>query len=273
MKGPLKYHGGKSYLAPKIVALMPKHLHYVEPYFGGGSVLFAKDPEGISEVANDLDYGLMRFWTVLQDPRLFQIFKRRVEATPFSEFEWSVSKAMVGKLDKENAGDIVYEAIHFFITCRQSLAGRGKSFAPLSKTRVRRGMNEQASAWLSAIEGLPEVHKRLQRVVILNREALDVIQEQDGPDTLFYLDPPYLHETRVGTDEYGLNEMSYTDHEALVDLLCDIKGKFLLSGYYSNLYDDRACFRGWHRHQFDLPNNAAGGKTKRRMTECLWTNF
>lgn len=58
---PLKYHGGKHYQAQKIVQLMPPHLHYVEPYFGSGAVLFSKDPHGISEVANDLDERLVTF--------------------------------------------------------------------------------------------------------------------------------------------------------------------------------------------------------------------
>jgi D12 class N6 adenine-specific DNA methyltransferase len=51
---PLKWHGGKWYLAPKIVALMPAHVHYVEPFAGGLSVLLAKDPAGVSEVVNDI---------------------------------------------------------------------------------------------------------------------------------------------------------------------------------------------------------------------------
>jgi len=34
---------------------MPPHTHYVEPYPGGLSVLLAKRPSRISEVANDLD--------------------------------------------------------------------------------------------------------------------------------------------------------------------------------------------------------------------------
>ncbi len=44
MNRPLKWYGGKHYLAKQIIELMPPHLHYVEPYFGGGAVLFARDP-------------------------------------------------------------------------------------------------------------------------------------------------------------------------------------------------------------------------------------
>src|SRR5215213_9321604 len=69
--GPLKWHGGKAYLASKIVAMMPSHLHYVEPFAGGLSVLLAKDPEGVSEVVNDLNGGLSNFWHVLRDDARF----------------------------------------------------------------------------------------------------------------------------------------------------------------------------------------------------------
>ncbi len=70
---------------------MPKHSHYVEPYFGGGSVLFAKNPEGVSEVVNDIHYELSNFWACLQGKESFAEFKRRIDATPFSEVEWEAS--------------------------------------------------------------------------------------------------------------------------------------------------------------------------------------
>lgn len=56
--------GGKHYLAPHIIARFPPHIHYVEPYFGGGQVLFAKPEhliEGHSEVVNDLNGALQNF--------------------------------------------------------------------------------------------------------------------------------------------------------------------------------------------------------------------
>lgn len=273
----IKWHGGKAYLARRIVALMPPHLHYVEPYFGGGSVLFAKDPEGVSEVANDIDLDLTNFWTVLQNRVLFDHFLRMTQATPFSEIEWEAAGEGLNGEHREgsfdsNGGINVVRAAWFFVRCRQSLAGRMDSFAAISRTRVRRGMNEQASAWLSAVEGLPAVHDRLKRVVILCRDAPDVIRRQDGKDTLFYLDPPYLHETRSGTGEYT-HEMTADRHRDLLDLLAGVTGKFLLSGYRSELYDTFASDNLWNRVDFDLPNNAAGGAEKRRMTESVWTNF
>ncbi len=271
---PLKWHGGKSYLAAKIVALMPKHIHYVEPFAGGLSVLLAKDPEGVSEVVNDLNGHLVQFWRTLAHPLDFEAFKRRCEVTPFCESVWRNTADVIAGHSGYSTGaePWVVRAWAFFVLCRQSLAGRMKDFATLSRTRTRRGMNEQASAWLTTVEGLPEVHERLKRVVVLNRDALDVIRQQDGPDTLFYLDPPYLHETRTSTGEYE-HEMTTAQHSVLLATIGTIQGKFMLSGYRSYLYDSTANLLDWNRHDFDLPNNSAGGKTKRRMTECVWCNF
>lgn len=266
---PLKWHGGKHYLASRIVALMPPHLHYVEPYFGGGSVLLAKNPEGISEVVNDKYGDLINFWLVLQGPKLFPEFCRQAQAIPFCETHWQAAEAYM-RIHPVEFSDYTERALRFFVLCRMSLAGRMNAFAPLSKTRTRRGMNEQASAWLQAVEGLPAVHARLKRVAILNHDALDVIRQQDGRDTLFYCDPPYLHETRAAKLVYDL-EMTNEQHGAMLRTLLGCRGKVLLSGYRSKMYDD--LLSSWNRRDFDLPNNSAGGASKRRMTECLWTNF
>ncbi|HUW35249.1 MAG TPA: DNA adenine methylase [Planctomycetota bacterium] len=270
---------------------MPPHLHYCEPYFGGGAVLFARDPErdwfiddawklangdkvpselrGCSEVANDIDRELMNFWDVLRDDALFEQLVRKVEATPFSEEMFNAS-LLVARHPLSKSP--VSRAYCFFIRYRQSRQGLGKDFATLSRNRTRRGMNEQASSWLSAIEGLPEAHERLKRVVILNGDALDAIRQQDDPRTHFYCDPPYLHETRTATDCYE-HEMTEDDHFRLLRALSIIKGTFQLSGYHSGVYNGFAKRHGWRCVEFDLPNNASGRKTKERKTECLWMNY
>jgi DNA adenine methylase len=145
---PLKWHGGKHYLAPKIVALMPPHTHYVEPYAGGLAVLLAKDPEGCQRGGERPERGLSNFWDrATGRGSQFAKFVGTGRGDPFSEEEWDKAVSM--------SRPPVAGRCAFFIKCRQSLAGRMQSFAPLSRTRTRRGMNEQASAWLNAVEGCP----------------------------------------------------------------------------------------------------------------------
>lgn len=280
---PIKWHGGKGAFNGKlskwIISLMPPHLHYVEPYFGGGSVLLHKDPEGVSEVVSDIHQELTWFWKTLQSPVLFEKFQRLIESIPFSEVEFESVKERLDELKFVFAParipdhvESVKKSVWFFIRARQSRQGLMKDFATLSRNRTRGGMNEQVSAWLTAVEGLPDVHARLKRVVILNRPALDVIRQQDGPETCFYLDPPYLHETRATKDNYH-HEMTRDDHVQLLELLDGIKGDFLLSGYRSGLYDNDAKVNQWNRHDFSIVNNASSKATKEEKTECVWTNF
>ena len=266
MSNPLKWHGGKSYLAKEIIALMPPHVHYVEPFFGGGAVLFAKPHEGVSEVINDLDRRLTGFWTVLADKVMFEEFSRIIAATPFSEIEWERSYS------SEDFPGTVESAVDFFIRYRQSRQGLGDCFATLSRNRTRRGMNEQASAWWSAIEGLPEAHERLKRVVILNDRACTVIKQQDGENTFFFCDPPYLHSTRVTKSNYKY-EMSEAEHAGMLGVLSAIKGKFILSGYRSELYDKVADAAGWNRVDIEIDNKASSAETKPIKTESLWMNY
>ena len=131
-------------------------------------------------------------------------------------------------------------------------------------------MNEQASAWIHCIQGLPAVHARLAGVVILCDDALKVISKYDKPKTLFYLDPPYLPDARASTGNYK-HEMTEDDHRELLETIKPCKGNVMLSGYANKLYDSE--LGDWKRHEFPIDNKAAGGKTKKKMTEVVWTNF
>lgn len=278
---PLKWHGGKSYLAKKIISLMPPRcknpnkpdpsdsgwLHYCEPFFGGGNVLFAMDPnDEIGEIANDINGELTNFWDVLKSEIEFSEFKQLVELTPCSSVEFK--RAISG----DYGDDSVSRAVAFFVRNRQSRQALGNSFCTIAKSRTRRGMNELPSAWLSAIEGLPDVHARLQRVVILNQDAIKTIKQQDGPRTLHYLDPTYLHSTRSTTGEYEF-EMTINQHETLLKILAKIKGRFILSGYPSELYRDYASQSNWQCVEIKIDNKASGKREKEKKIECLWYNY
>jgi DNA adenine methylase len=280
LASPCKRHGGKSYRAQKIVSLMPPRVgnsnkpaandsgwvHYVEPFFGGGAVLFALDPEGISEIVNDIDHELTTFWDVLKSPEAFEELRRLLSVTPCSQVEFERSRQI-----DENASS-VERAAAFFVRNRQSRQALGNDFATLARTRTRRGMNELPSAWLSAIDGLPEVHARLQRVVILNKPAVEVIKQQDDTRTLYYLDPPYVHGTRSVPKAYSF-EMTDGDHRELLETIAGISGRFILSGYNNPLYMGFAARHGWRRVDIEIDNKAGRGKEKRKMIECLWMNY
>lgn len=256
------------YLAKRICALMPPHLHFVEPYAGGLAVLLAKRFEGVSEVVNDVDSDLTNFWNVLKRPADFYAFQRVIEATPFGEHEWEDA----GEDLKREGLNPVERAVAFFVRCRMSLAGRMDSFTGVTRTRTRRGMNNEVSAWLSCVEGLPTVHERLKRVLVLNRHALDVIAGQDGEGTLFYVDAPYVKDTRTAPDVYA-HEMTDQQHEDLIGLLLKCKGKVMVSMYHHPIYDALHQQHGWRLVEFDISNHASGSKSKRRMTECLWLSW
>jgi DNA adenine methylase len=277
---PTKRHGGKSYLANEIVALMPPRVknpndpapddpgwvHYCEPFFGAGAVLFAMDPEGISETINDIDGELTNFWDVIKSPVDFPEFHRLAQLTPVSHVEFERACQVDSGLSP------VERALCFFILNRQSRQALEKDFVTPVKNRTRQGMQEQVASWLSAVRDLPEFHRRLQRVLILNDDALKVIRREDGPRTIFYLDPPYLSDIRTAKNAYRF-EVTPNQHRELLDALGGIKGRFLLSGYHSAMYDAFANRHGWHCTEFEIDNKAASGTNKRTMIECIWTNY
>jgi DNA adenine methylase len=115
------------------------------------------------------------------------------------------------------------------------------------------------------------VGERLKGVTIECRDALHVIRQQDHAEALFYVDPPYLESTRPTSNRKQYQfEMSVLDHAALAELLKSIKGKVILSGYPSPLYDQQ-FFADWNRA--DCTAQASGQHGRIQRTEVLWMNF
>jgi hypothetical protein len=136
--------------------------------------------KGVSEVANDIDDRLINFWRTLQDPGKFEAFRRRVEAIPLARAEWEAAH------NHTYGTDPIADAVAFFVDCRQSRAGQMANFTPVTRSRTRRNMNGNVSEWLTAVDGLPEIHARLRRVIVENMPALDLIKREDREGTLFY---------------------------------------------------------------------------------------
>lgn len=252
-----------------IHSLAPPHLHRVIPYAGGLGEWWNWPHENVSEVVNDINGELMNFYNILASEEYFGQFSRAVSMLPFSEPLFISSKAYLEVSDGHNK---IARAVAFFVKYRQSRQGIGKCFATLSKNRLRRGMNEQVSSWLTAVEGLPEAHDRLKRAVVKNVDAPLLINQEDGPNTFYYLDPPYLDATRVAKDVYEY-EMDVPAHQRLLETLSGIKGKFLLSGYDNPLYDSFKVLCNWRRVDVPIDNKASSKDIKDIKIESFWMNY
>lgn len=262
LRPPVKWHGGKYYLAKRIVSLFPPHRIYLEAFGGAASVLLNKEPVEV-EAYNDLDLKITRLFRILQKEG--RQFVERIQFVPYSEYEFESAEhypAGASELDK---------AVCDFIRWRQSFGGRGSTWSYTTK-RARGGMAGDVNAWWTAIDQLPEIIERLRRVQLLSQPAIKAIRRFDHPDALIYCDPPYVHETRApnSRDVYGI-EMTEEEHYELGKVLKVCVSKVVISGYPSELYED--IFRSWRRVEFDIANHAAGGRKKSRKRETLWLNW
>jgi DNA adenine methylase len=128
-------------------------------------------------------------------------------------------------------------------------------------------MSGVVSRWLGSVKDLPEIALRLLRVQIENRPAIDFIKLYDSAGTLFYCDPPYVHETRGDTNAYAF-EMDEKAHRDLANALRKCKGKVAISGYRCGLMEE--LYGDWHREDALIKNCHS---VKQPRQEALWMNY
>lgn len=229
----VRYHGGKWKLAPWIIQNMPPHRTYVEPYGGGGSVLLRKE-RTYAEIYNDLDDEIVNLFRVARD--CGDELKRKLELTPFARVEFDLSY-QPSKDPLERARRTVVRSFQGFGSA--AVCGEKSGFRSTSS----RSGNTPAMDWRNFPAALAATLDRLKGVVIENRDAKVVMAHHDRPDTVHYVDPPYLHSTRslkVNHNDHRKSykhEMTDEQHAELVVFLRGLRGMVLLSGYPSALYE------------------------------------
>jgi DNA adenine methylase len=254
----LKTHGGKNYLCRRIVSLFPHHLTFVEPFAGGLSTLLNK-PRAKVEVTGDLNADLIHLYeTLVADES--GAFRQALRRLPYAEatFDQALSDILP-------VPDHLRLAATYFVRNRMSRGGLGRHFA--WSDRLRGGRPGDVNAWMTIGDQLDVIRERLVGVRFCNRDAVAVIQEFDGPETLHYCDPPYLHCTRNAISAYD-HEMTDDDHVNLLNVLRACEGCCFLSGSHSPLYDRELA--GWRCVEFRMPVHSGQGKAKNYKVECLW---
>jgi DNA adenine methylase len=249
----LAYLGSKWTLAPWVLAHMPPHEAYVEPFGGGASVLLRKDPSPL-EIYNDLDSSVVNFWRVLrQSP---DELVRLLRATPWSREEYvSAWGDDAGLSDVERARRLYV---------RTWMCFNASTDGPKGWRAAKRPKSGSVVAW--GDEGrLLAVAVRWRMVQIEHDDALKVIRRFDTPEALFYCDPPYVHSTRSSHTGYR-HELTDERHLELLDLLNSVKGKVLLSGYPSDFYSRHLPAKRWKC----VTRTARTRDTKTSRIEALW---
>lgn len=258
IKPAFKYYGGKFYLAPWIIGMFPSHSLYVEPFGGAASVLLNK-PRCNHEIYSDLNSGIVCLLTLIRDDLSSLVEKlRKISVTAEVYYSWKAKKP-IGDLET---------AVRCFVLHRMSRSGTGTGFS--KSCRTYRGLPENEAAWDTGIKNLPLVSERLQGIEILSCDALDLIQEHDGPDSLFYLDPPYVTQTRSMAEIYQV-EMDEALHERLSEIVRGCSGKVIISGYGSALYD--RLYMDWNKEVKDQYLHSSQSAKKVIRQECVWKNF
>jgi len=258
------WYGGKFSHLDWLLPLLPSCKHYCEPFAGSGAVLLNRAPSPI-ETYNDLDGETVNFFRVLRDKKEELI--QAILLTPFSREEF----ALACDLDP-NLSDME-RARRFYVRARQVRTGLAQKASigrwANCKNTSRAGMSGVVSRWLGSVEHLPWIAERLLRVQFENRPAVDVIALYDSHETLFYCDPPYIHDTRGDKNAYG-NEMTDKDHCNLADVLNAAKGKVAISNYQCELMDKLYHKPKWSKCVAPAKTNHA---TKGKRVEVLWTNY
>lgn len=255
----LRYHGGKWKLAPWICAHFPAHRVYVEPFGGAASVLLRK-PRSYGEIYNDLDGEIVNVFRVLRDQGA--ALRTALELTPFARAEF-VESYTPNPDPVEQARRTIVRSFQGFGSA--AVCGETSGF----RANSNRSGTTPAHDWRNYPEHLPALIERLRGVVIEQRDAIDVMRQHDGPDTLHYVDPPYVHSTRSAktrgtvTRKAYKHEMDDQQHRDLAAALSDLRGMVVVSGYRCELYDD--LFKGWQR--IDAAAHADGA---RERVESLW---
>ena len=260
---PLKYYGGKQKLVGRLLPLLPKHDIYVEAFGGSGALLFAKQPARV-EVFNDLDIEVVNFFRVLRTPSLALQLRHKLELTPYARQEHEDCRNAVDADDNP-----VERAWRFFLLIRQSRDGIVGGSWRYSKT------SDGISPFYKSLDLLDQACRRLRNVYIENRDFERVVRVWDGPDTFVYLDPTYLAESRAAPSVYR-RELCNEDHTRLLQMVVELQGKVILSGYASHIYDD--ALDKWTRIElrtkcWSTPiksGNGSGAKADR--TEVIWMN-
>ena len=252
----MSWIGGKKSSRDIIISRFPLYYEkYVEVFGGGGWILFAKplcgrlscaasvprfgrppcdivSPGNDHEIFNDANSNISNLFYCVREHSEELIEKLRFVLNCREDFDRI--KHIIS--EKAEIGD-VQRAAQFYQLIRYSYASGCDSFG-----------GKPHSMW-GNFPLIEQASRRLQKVVIENKDFEKLISAQDSEVSFFYCDPPYF-----STEGYYENVgFTTADHERLRDSLKNISGKFLVS--YNDCPEIRELYGGYEMYSYERLNN------------------
>lgn len=256
----IRYHGGKFRLASWIISHFPEHRCYVEPFGGAASVLLKKKPSD-AEVYNDLDGDVVNLFRVLRDPLASQRLIEACALTPYSRAEFRCAY--------DPTEDPVEKARRLIVRATMGFGSAGATKGCTGfRLDTKRNSATAQKIWSRQPDNLAAVASRFSGVLVENRDAIQCMRDHDTPTTLHFVDPPYVHETRVSVAKNNAYRFEMTDaqHVELLDALKGLQGAVVLCGYDTEIYND--SLSSWKKTTRTVAACGQAGAVPR--TECLW---
>ena len=245
MKSPIPWIGGKSQLKKIIIDSFPEDKSYsrfIDVFGGGGSILFAKDKHADLEVYNDANSNLVNFFRCLKYHR--QELQREIRYYLNSREMFLDCRQ---NIDMSGFTDIQRAAM-FYVLIKISFGADIRSFG-CNKNRL-------------ITDNFEDIEKRLDGVVIEDKDFENLIKVYDRKTALFYCDPPY-HKT----ERHYTVKFTEEDHNRLCKALHNIQGKFVLS--YNDDDFVRELYKDFNITAVERNNSLSQGKFK----EVIIKNF
>jgi DNA adenine methylase len=262
-KTPISYYGGKARIASQIVPhiMAIPHICYVEPFFGGGAVLYAKGKidRGNSgyyrEAINDLNKQLITFWRVAREQP--EELARWIELTPYSQEEHREASKIYNNPSEYSDLKVAWAT---YIQCNMSFAKKiGGGWATSTFDQ------NLAATWVNRAARLPECFERLRDVYIGCEDALSFIKRFNASNSLLYCDPPYPDTNQGHYDGYTLD-----DYQALCDALDACESSYVLSNYHQDIAPKSAQKCVEIEATMSASNGRSRTKHDTKRTEKLW---
>jgi DNA adenine methylase len=246
----INYKGSKRDVLDKLLPLLPYYNTWVDVFGGSGSVTIARRRSPL-DVYNDRHGGACAFFRAIKErpDELITQIELMPQAREF--FVWA-------KQTQDKDHDDVVRGAKWYYMIQVSFAGKSDCFG-----RVTKGRNDIIDKLYKTLDTFPLIHKRFKEVQIENLSWEQIFKDYDGPDVVFYCDPPYMN-----TRDYKHN-MTVGEHIKMCDAIFDLKGFVALSGYENPIYNKYP----WDgKHYFEITNRVFDTKADRSTsrTECLW---